>query len=89
METALAPAVASETALASPTMPGLRLPALSLCKRELVRFLRQPQPDHRSPATPIVFWLLIGREWVIVSKARAVSTEHGGSTCNFFSPEPC
>ena len=40
--------------------PGLCLPALSLCKRELVRFLRQRHRIIGALATPIVFWLLIG-----------------------------
>ena len=36
------------------------LPALSLCQRELVRFLRQRHRIIGALATPIVFWLLIG-----------------------------
>jgi len=40
--------------------PGLLLPALSLCRRELVRFLRQRNRVIGAFATPIVFWLLIG-----------------------------
>ena len=40
--------------------PGLLLPALSLAKRELVRFLRQRHRVIGALATPIVFWLLIG-----------------------------
>src|SRR5579862_1232751 len=39
---------------------GLWLPAFSLCKRELVRFLRQRHRIIGALATPIVFWLLIG-----------------------------
>src|SRR5829696_4953217 len=35
-------------------------PALSLCHRELVRFLRQRHRIIGALATPIVFWLLIG-----------------------------
>src|SRR5205823_9406972 len=35
-------------------------PALSLCHRELVRFLRQRHRVVGALATPIVFWLLIG-----------------------------
>lgn len=38
----------------------LLLPALSLAKRELVRFLRQRHRIVGALATPIVFWLLIG-----------------------------
>ena len=40
--------------------PGLMLPALSLARRELVRFLRQRNRIVGALATPIVFWLLIG-----------------------------
>src|SRR5215212_4076593 len=40
--------------------PGLLLPALSLTRRELVRFLRQRHRVIGALATPIVFWLLIG-----------------------------
>ena len=39
---------------------GLMLPAMSLAKRELVRFLRQRNRVIGALATPIVFWLLIG-----------------------------
>lgn len=40
--------------------PGLWLPALSLCQRELIRFVRQKHRIIGALATPIVFWLLIG-----------------------------
>jgi ABC-2 type transport system permease protein len=36
------------------------LPALSLCKRELVRFIRQRNRIIGALATPLVFWLLLG-----------------------------
>src|SRR4051794_8202094 len=36
------------------------LPALSLARRELVRFIRQRHRVIGAFATPIVFWLLIG-----------------------------
>jgi ABC-2 type transport system permease protein len=39
---------------------GTFAPALSLCHRELVRFLRQRHRIIGALATPIVFWLLIG-----------------------------
>ena len=38
----------------------LLLPALSLARRELVRFLRQRNRIIGALATPLVFWLLIG-----------------------------
>ena len=50
---------ASRTAPAAPT-PGLLLPALSLARRELVRFLRQRNRIIGALATPLIFWLLIG-----------------------------
>jgi ABC-2 type transport system permease protein len=50
------PQAGSETSIE----PGLCLPALSLCQRELVRFLRQRHRIIGALATPIVFWLLIG-----------------------------
>jgi ABC-2 type transport system permease protein len=40
--------------------PGVFLPAFSLCKRELVRFLRQRHRIVGALGTPIVFWLLLG-----------------------------
>src|SRR5436305_6220740 len=49
------PANAVESRMAGPW-----LPALSLCQRELVRFLRQRHRIIGALATPIVFWLLIG-----------------------------
>ena len=48
------------TTPASSASPGLWLPSLSLAKRELVRFLRQPHRVIGAFATPIVFWLLVG-----------------------------
>jgi ABC-2 type transport system permease protein len=54
----IAPVAAAEpTAIRS---PGLLLPALSLCRRELVRFLRQRHRIVGALGTPIVFWLLLG-----------------------------
>jgi ABC-2 type transport system permease protein len=54
----------SDSSIALPAQvlaePGLVLPALSLCQRELVRFLRQTHRVIGALATPIVFWLLIG-----------------------------
>src|SRR3989475_9141982 len=43
-----------------PRSGGLLRPAVSLAKRELVRFLRQRHRIIGALATPIVFWLLIG-----------------------------
>jgi ABC-2 type transport system permease protein len=49
----------TSTAQPTPRLPLLG-PALSLAKRELVRFLRQRNRIVGALATPIVFWLLIG-----------------------------
>jgi ABC-2 type transport system permease protein len=43
-----------------PTLTGFAHPALSLARRELIRFLRQRHRVIGALATPIVFWLLIG-----------------------------
>lgn len=40
--------------------PGVFLPALSMARRELVRFVRQRSRLVGAFATPIVFWLFIG-----------------------------
>ena len=48
------------TVAAGPSRPGLWHPALSLCQRELIRFIRQKHRIIGALATPIVFWLLIG-----------------------------
>src|SRR5436189_1533707 len=48
-----------QRAAAAPS-PGMLRPAISLAKRELVRFLRQRHRVIGALATPIVFWLLIG-----------------------------
>jgi ABC-2 type transport system permease protein len=55
----LAPPTSSDLPLQA-AAPGLWLPAISLAKRELVRFLRQRHRVIGALATPIVFWLLIG-----------------------------
>ncbi len=47
-------------AIADQASPGLLRPAWSLCRRELVRFLRQRHRVIGALATPIVFWVLIG-----------------------------
>lgn len=40
--------------------PGFWLPVASLCRREVVRFYRQPSRIIGALASPLVFWLLIG-----------------------------
>jgi len=50
----------SDLNTAAPRTPGIFLPALSLARRELVRFLRQRNRIIGALATPLIFWLLIG-----------------------------
>ena len=63
---------------------GLWLPALSMARREWVRFLRQPHRVVGALATPIVFWLLIG-----VGMGRSFNgagIAGGGNYLEFFFP---
>jgi ABC-2 type transport system permease protein len=66
--------------------PGLWLPALSLAKRELVRFLRQKHRIVGALATPIVFWLLIGAGMgrSFQSPGNASGASPGGYMAYFF-----
>jgi ABC-2 type transport system permease protein len=66
--------------------PGLLLPALSLCRRELVRFLRQRHRIIGALATPIVFWLLIGGGMGHSFRAPGMSEGAGGNYLQFFFP---
>ena len=45
---------------ATPNVVSFLLPAMSLWRREVVRFLRQRSRVVGALATPVVFWLLIG-----------------------------
>src|SRR5213596_347512 len=56
--------------------PGLLLPAISLARRELVRFIRQPNRVIGALATPIVFWLLIGAGMGHSFKSTSVSGDY-------------
>jgi ABC-2 type transport system permease protein len=66
--------------------PGLWLPAFSLARRELVRFLRQKHRIIGALATPIVFWLLIGAGMgrSFRSPGNASSISPGGYMAYFF-----
>src|SRR5688572_2130353 len=46
--------------MAAIAQTSLLIPAMSLARRELVRFLRQRNRIIGALATPLVFWLLIG-----------------------------
>src|SRR3954453_6065447 len=63
--------------------PGLLLPAVSLAKRELVRFLRQRNRIIGALATPIVFWLLIGAGVGRSFNGQANSGAGGGGAENY------
>jgi ABC-2 type transport system permease protein len=84
-EGVIAPANPVSAADASGPRPGLVLPALSLCKRELVRFLRQRHRVIGALGTPLVFWLLIG-----AGMGRSFQGEgglpDGGNYLQFFFP---
>src|SRR6476661_3448266 len=66
--------------------PGLLFPALSLCRRELVRFLRQRHRIIGALATPIVFWLLIGGGMGRSFRAPGTSDASSGNYLQFFFP---
>ena len=70
-----------------PASPGWWRPAMSLCQRELVRFLRQRHRIIGALATPIVFWLLIGGglQHSFADPAHAPGAAgHGGYMAYFF-----
>jgi ABC-2 type transport system permease protein len=64
--------------------PGVWLPALSLCRRELVRFLRQRHRIVGALGTPIVFWLLLGLG--MGTSFRGIGVPGGESYLKFFFP---
>ncbi len=61
------------------------LPALSLARRELVRFLRQRNRVIGALATPVVFWLLIGAGMGRSFRAGGVADDNG-SYLQYFYP---
>jgi ABC-2 type transport system permease protein len=63
--------------------PGLFGPALSLCQRELVRFLRQRHRIIGALLTPIVFWLLIGGG---MGRSFQTASPGGDSYIRYFFP---
>jgi ABC-2 type transport system permease protein len=74
------------SALPAPRGGGLWLPALSLARRELVRFLRQRHRVIGALATPIVFWLLIGLGMGRSFRAEGLPGGSGGNYLQFFFP---
>lgn len=63
-------------------------PSLTLCWRELVRFLRQRHRVIGALATPIVFWLLIGAGMgkSFAGPGASTSTGAGGGYMHYFFP---
>lgn len=57
------------------------LPSLSLARRELVRFWRQPHRVIGALGTPVVFWLLLGAGF-----GRSLNVGDGSSYITFFFP---
>src|SRR5687767_7711902 len=64
----------------------LWLPALSLARRELVRFLRQRHRVIGALATPIVFWLLIGLGMGRSFRGEGLPGTGGDNYLQFFFP---
>ena len=62
------------------------LPALSLCQRELVRFLRQRNRVVGALLTPVVFWLLIGGGMGRSFAAPGAGTEDARGYMHYFFP---
>src|SRR5688500_14808957 len=62
---------------------GHLLPALSLCRREVVRFLRQRPRIIGALATPLVFWLLLGAG---MGRSFRGTEVDGGTYLQFFFP---
>ncbi|HSU67376.1 MAG TPA: ABC transporter permease [Tepidisphaeraceae bacterium] len=77
-------AAPADTSRFGPRRPGLLLPALSLCRRELVRFLRQRHRIVGALGTPIVFWLLLGLG--MGHSFRGIGVPGGESYLKFFFP---
>jgi ABC-2 type transport system permease protein len=64
--------------------PGLFRPALSLCHRELVRFLRQRERIISALLTPVLFWAMIGGGMQYSFKSQGQSP--GGGYMEYFFP---
>lgn len=85
METAnisLSPVDAASTASAGRSI--LLLPSISLCWREIIRFLRQPSRVIGALATPVVFWLVVGAG--MNRSFNADQMAGGGTYLSYFFP---
>lgn len=74
----------SWTAVPPSASPGVFRPALALCGRELVRFLRQRHRIVGALATPVVFWLLIGGG--MAHSFRTAGPSNTGGYMEYFFP---
>ena len=83
MTTSIFQTAAISFAAPEASSPNWWRPALSLCQRELVRFLRQRHRVIGSLATPIMFWLFLGLG-MQHSFAGKGQTAGGGFTEYFF-----
>src|SRR4051794_23656229 len=74
----------SGTTTEIPPIRPLLLPALSLARRELVRFLRQRNRVVGAFLTPVVFWLLIGAG--MGRSFQGAGSSNNGSYLQYFYP---
>lgn len=65
-------------------VPGLLLPSLSLCRREIVRFYRQRSRIIGVVGSPLLFWFFIGSG--LGGSFRHPSSESGMSYLEYFYP---
>ena len=75
---------ASSALVVQRRQPGILLPAMSLCQRELVRFLRQRHRIVGALGTPIVFWLLLGLG--MGHSFKGIGVPGGANYLQFFFP---
>src|ERR1700679_3695745 len=67
----------------NPISSRLTLPALSLCWRELIRFMRQRSRIIGALATPILFWIVIGAG---MGRSFRSDMPGGGNFLEYFFP---
>ncbi|HXE55249.1 MAG TPA: ABC transporter permease [Tepidisphaeraceae bacterium] len=84
MESVVLPGAAAPSDAFVEPRPGVLLPAMSLCRRELVRFLRQRHRIVGALGTPIVFWLLLGLG--MGHSFQGIGVPGGGNYLQFFFP---
>jgi len=85
MTTTTLPSASFTVAAPRAAAPSWWLPALSLCQRELVRFLRQRHRVIGSLATPIMFWLFLGLGMQHSFAGKGQTTAGGGFIQYFFA----